>query len=291
MIYIILSILCSSLLVIILRYFKEHNIHSTYGIVWNYFFCCVTGLIILDNRLGQVQQYINWNYALIPVALGFLFFSVFSLIGKSTATIGISTTAIAFKLSFVIPVAVAFFLYDDAITSYKVIGILIAIVAIYLITFDASPKHEEHTATHTILFPILIFIGSGLCDVIFNYIQQKLFIIGWEHIINIAVFFGAFLISFILNAKNKALYQPRNILGGLILGVPNYFSLYYMLLALNKSNLEPSKIFPINNIGIVCTTTLVGILVFKEHFTTQKTIGFVLALLSILIIGFYNTLF
>jgi drug/metabolite transporter (DMT)-like permease len=285
MIYILLSILCSAALVIILRLFSNYKINTTYGIVWNYLVCCLVGLFLMENRTLQIQQFIQWEFAYIPLLLGCTFYLIFSIVGKSTTSVGVATTGIAFKLSFVIPVLFAFFLYQDEISISKILGIVLAIIAIYFVSYDKETQKEK-AHRNDFIYPLIIFIGGGLTDTVFNYIQKKLFIDGWEHIINISVFFGAFALSFVFNFYKKELYKPKNILGGIVLGIPNYGSLYFLLQALEKSNLESSKIFPINNIGIVCITAFVGIVLFNENFNFKKLLGIILAISSIILIGF-----
>ena len=102
------------------------------------------------------------------------------------------------------------------------------------------------------------------------------------------VFAGAFITGFILFGFQKEMYQWKNLLGGIVLGVPNYGSLYFLLQALKHSNFAPSILFPINNLGIVALSAIVGLVIFKEHFTKRKIIGFVLAIISIATIGFLN---
>ena len=84
----------------------------------------------------------------------------------------------------------------------------------------------------------------------------------------------------------------KNVAGGLLLGIPNYGSLYFWIQALKvlkiKFNWDSSTLFPINNIGVVCLSALIGFLLFKETFSMRKLIGFVLAVASIVIIGFLN---
>ena len=115
-----------------------------------------------------------------------------------------------------------------------------------------------------------------------------MFIDGWEHVINVSIFFGAFILSFIFNFYKRELYQAKNIFGGIVLGIPNYGSLYFLLKALDASNLESSKIFPINNICIVCATAFAGIFIFSEKFNRKKLIGLGMAILSIIFIGIKN---
>lgn len=288
MLYLFLSILFSTSLVVILRWFSKWKIQTEYGIVFNYAVCCITGFMAMDNK-SQLLEIPNWNGWWICLLLGVGFILIFVLIGKSTQLLGVATTSIAFKLSFVIPVIVAVLFYGDQLTITKIIGIITAITAVYFITFE---KTKEGNSSEVIaekrawFLPVIIFIGSGITDSTFNFIQRNYTPNGFEHTVTILIFFGAFLSGLVLYGFKKELYQWKNIAGGIVLGIPNYGSLYFLLQALKHTGYNPSTLFPVNNLGIVGLSTLAGLLLFKEQFSIRKIIGFVLAILSIVIIGF-----
>ncbi|HRB19940.1 MAG TPA: hypothetical protein PKZ14_07645, partial [Chitinophagales bacterium] len=71
--------------------------------------------------------------------------------------------------------------------------------------------------------------------------------------------------------------------GGIILGIPNYFSLYFLLKTLDTLTWQSSIIFPINNLGIVGLSAIAGVALFQEKMNTQKIIGFILAISSIIL--------
>ncbi|MGB5983273.1 MAG: hypothetical protein WBG46_14120 [Nonlabens sp.] len=53
-----------------------------------------------------------------------------------------------------------------------------------------------------------------------------------------------------------------------------------------KTNMESSVIFPINHVGTVLLTPLLGILVFKERMTLKNYIGVGIAVVAIMVIAF-----
>ncbi len=290
MLQLLLSILFSTSLVVILRSFSRWNIKTEYGIVFNYIFCCITGCIAMDNK-SMILQIPEWNGWWICLLLGLGFILIFLLIGKSTQLLGIATTSISFKLSFIIPVIVAITFYGDQLTNNKIIGIIAAIAAVFFITYQPADKAEEAISEEgrsMWFLPLIIFVGSGITDSTFNFIQRNYTPAGYDHIVTILIFSGAFISGIAIYGRHKELYQWKNVAGGIVLGVPNYFSLYFLMQALKHAGYNPSTLFPINNLGIVGLSALTGLLVFKESFSLRKIIGFVLAVFSIVIIGFMN---
>jgi multidrug transporter EmrE-like cation transporter len=97
----------------------------------------------------------------------------------------------------------------------------------------------------------------------------------------------AFLVgaSFLLIqiAQGKTRFTWTNALWGLALGLPNYFSMYYLLKTLEVY--QGSSIFPVNNIGIVATSTLVAYVFFKEALSRLKLIGLGLAIVAIILMS------
>lgn len=77
----------------------------------------------------------------------------------------------------------------------------------------------------------------------------------------------------------------KNILGGIILGIPNYFSIYFLVLALRSEGFESSVVFTLNNVAIVLLSTLLGILLFKERLLPKNWLGILLAIISILLVA------
>lgn len=292
MLYLLLSILSASSLIIIVRLFEKWNIKATYGIVFNYIFCILTGLFFVDD-FTVFRQMPEWNGFPYVIGLGFAFIFIFTLTGKVTMMSGVVTASISMKLSFVIPVVIAMLLYGDTVTALKITGILCAVAAVFLIAYEkeinqTSSAEKKETNSGKLIYPFLIFIGAGMCDTVFNYIQKKLMPLGWDHQITVLAFVSAAISGVLLNFHKKELYQWKNVIAGFALGVPNYFSLYFLLKTLNTLSWQSSIIFPINNLGIVCVSAFAGFVLFKEKLNTRKLIGFILAIASIIITGFLS---
>ena len=94
---------------------------------------------------------------------------------------------------------------------------------------------------------------------------------------------GMVLIGFNI-LKNKMKITGKSILGGVVLGIPNYFSLYYLIKMLDSRVYESSTIFTIHNVAIVIVSTLVAVLFFKEKITMRNSMGIALALIAIFLV-------
>jgi uncharacterized membrane protein len=93
----------------------------------------------------------------------------------------------------------------------------------------------------------------------------------------------------ILIGKSVKKRQPiklKNILGGIIFGIPNFSSLIFFFNALESSGFTASQVFPVVSMGVVVVSALVGLTLFKEKLSTMNWIGLGFAVLSIYLITF-----
>ena len=70
---------------------------------------------------------------------------------------------------------------------------------------------------------------------------------------------------------------------GLIVGIPNYFSARFLLLALQK--LPAIFVFPGFSVGTIVAVTAVGALCFKERLTRRQLIAMGVILISLVLLN------
>ena len=85
---------------------------------------------------------------------------------------------------------------------------------------------------------------------------------------------------------NFKIFEFKSIQAGILLGVPNYFSIYFLLKAIGSYSESSALVFGLNNIGIVILSTLLSMLIFKETLSRGNKIGIAMALLSIVLIAY-----
>lgn len=284
----LLSILFSAYLGIIFAYFHRYRVDIFQAIVFNYGTCVLTGSVMLgrlplDSTTLQ-QPFFRW-----AMAMGILFISVFNFIGFSSIKVGITITQSANRLSMVIPVAFSFFLYNEPISWIKILGIVLALGAVILVSVKPNPIKTKRLPLWEYLLPVILFFSSGIIDTLTKYVQAT-FLVN-ESISNtylISGFFTAFLIGISVllyqYATGKRHFHYRFLVSGILLGVPNYFSIYFLVKALQSGVLNSSAIIPINNIGVLFVVSLFGIFIFHEKLTRLNYLGLLLTLLAILFI-------
>ncbi len=288
MIYLFLSILLSTFLGVIFVYFNKHKIDIFQAIVFNYWVCVITGSLVLGNFPIHTNS-VQTDWFKMSIIMGVLFISVFNLIGISSVLVGATITQTANKLSLTIPVVVSYFLYHENISLLKMIGILLALIAVILTMSKKSSGEKKKIPLWEFSLPIVLFVSSGVVDSITKYVQNKYLIseaISKSYIIAgfmVAAIIGSLILLFLYITGRKK-FEFKNVLAGIILGVPNYFSIYYLIKALQNKSMNSSATIPINNIGVLFLVSIFGIFIFKEKLTRLNYIGLGLTLLAILFI-------
>lgn len=288
MIFLLLSIVCATYLVLCFKYLEKFGIKNLHAIVFNYLTCVITGIIV-SQEIPDVSVIVHKPWFPFAVFLGFSFFCIFNIMGYVANNIGVTVTSVASKLSMVIPVTAAILLYHDSFTILKAISVLLALTAVFL-TSLTEKSHEKNLEVKGLLMAFLIFLGSGVGDALVNYASVRLMRPEEFHSFNIMIFTFASLCGVIVlifqGINLKRSIPLKAAAGGILLGIPNYFSLLFLIKALNVPGWKSSVVFPINNMGIVVLTAVCAFILFREKLLKVNLIGIGLALIAILLMIF-----
>jgi len=286
MLYLLLAIICSTCLLVVFKLIERNGIEKLPVIIVNYFTAAAIGAITTPGKIS-FGYFISQPWFPLALMLGAFFIIVFYSVALSTQLNGISVTSVAFKLSLVIPVTAAWLLYGDEFGILKIAGIVLAIAAIFL----TSKNEESSTKVKGIamFLPAFVFIGSGICDSVFNFIQHKY--LAEDSFSNFLVILfltagitGSLLFIYGLIMKKNSI-KPKAIFAGIILGIPNYGSAYFMILSLEYSGVEASTLWTMNNIGIILLSTVTAAVFFNEKLSKPVIAGICIALVSIALIS------
>jgi len=286
LIYLLLSILASSLIFIVFKLFERFNINILQAIVVNYIIAFTTGIIAYNGTvtISQLPK-IDWFYY--TLGLGALFIIVFNLMAITTQRSGLSVVSVATKMSVVIPVLFGLFYYNESLGALKLIGIGLALIAVYLSSIKTNKG--INIDRKLIILPILVFLGSGVIDTSIKFLEDTYVAQNDVPLFSAIIFLAAAIVgvfSLIFQAvKGKFKFEFKNIIAGFCLGIPNYFSIYFLVKTLRSDILDSSGIFTINNVAIVTLSTLAGIVLFREKLLPKNWLGILLAIISIILIA------
>lgn len=286
MIELIGAICCSAILFLIFRLFPRFHIDTSQAIVFNYFTAFACGSVI-SEQTPSVSGLIDSGLSPWILLCGFLFISIFIAMGISSQKNGMGVTSVAVKMSLALSALAFVVIHNESVTWLKVVGFLAAIAGVLLITLEKSNGEKKENSYVLLAF---IFFGSAGLDVVLNLIKQ-FFAQGYPDSLFTAFGFlaagtlGIIWLS-IQFMQRKKTFHFRNILAGIILGIPNYFSIYFLVRSYETTPWSNATVLAIMNISIVSLAAIMGILIFRESTKLQKWTGLILAIGAILCLTF-----
>ena len=290
MIEITLTIVTFSLMLIIFKYFEIFKVNNLQAIIVNYITAGALALVadgsVLTNNFS-ITNLFQSTFIYYALIIGVLFIITFNLIAFGTQKIGIAITTVSNKMSMIIPVLIGLFVFKEDKNFLKLIGIVLAILAIF---FSCSKNGKLSFDKKYLPVIILVFIGQGIADSTLKWAQEFAINASNNNVFFATTFFTAAFSGtlFMMIQQRKITVTLRSLLWGVILGIPNYFTLYFFVEALSAGVFESSQVFPIVNMGVIVLTAVMGIILFREHLSKSNWMGILLALIAISLITFSN---
>ncbi len=288
--FLALCILVNVLLSIIFKFFPKYGINNFQAIIFNYFTCLIVGTFQLGTFPVPVN-FVTLPWFPFVIGLGFLFIIGFNLNAIANQKIGVAYTALLQKLSLIIPSSFALLFFNESATFIKILGIVIALIAIAFIQMPSKKVDGQINAIEFKKMTLLgsgIFIISAIIEVVLFYMSKVGISAGSDIEIVSSTFGLAGILGLILLLiqlyQKKVKFEMKNVFAGIILGIPNFYSIYLLLYLLNRG-WEASVLFPMNNVGIIGMAAIVGYFLFKEKLNSYKWIGMGLAIISIILIS------
>ena len=219
----------------------------------------------------------------ISIIIGVFFILTYVLFARSSEKAGLVITAVASKMSVVIPVLAGFLLFGDNLNIQKITGIVLTLAAFYLIFLPEKGLRIDY---RFILLPFLLLLGNGMNDVLVKYAQhfyldrdEGLFL---SFVFFVALIIGVVVLFFKQFIKGKFI-TLKSLLAGIILGSLNYWGAYFFLVSMERY--QASFLFPVVNVGIVGLSALVSYVVFKEKLSKINWIGIIIAIIAISLVS------
>jgi len=286
MIALIGTVACSTFIFVIFRIFERFNIGTFQAIIANYFTAFLCGILLYRNEV-RTDAFIHLEWLPYIVVSSILFITLFMMMAVSAQKNGIAATSVAVKMSIAVSMLGMILIYSEALSGPKLLGIFCALLGVYLIASSGSKSNKRNTA----YLLIILFIGSGLLDLNLNYAQNNVLTYISSSIFTAFGFAAAgilgVLVYIIQSFRGKAKpIKAKNLIAGFLLGIPNYYSIYFLLESYQSLPWQDSSILAVVNVSVVLLSVITGFIVFNERLNPKKLIGIVAALISILLLYF-----
>ncbi len=293
MIYLLGSILLSSYLTLSFKVLQRLNINTLQAIVFNYVACVCTGAVV-NGAFPVNKENISSPWFVWALLMGVMFICIFNVIGFTTQKLGVAIASVANKLSMVIPFVFSIYLYNETAAVLKITGIAVALAAVVFTCYPSQKKNGEPKKNRQLLLllPVVLFISSGLLDTLIVYVKNNFFNDPAANFNNflITAFSVAGSIGLIILAiqfvTRKQAFSFKALLAGIIIGVPNYFSIWCLGKVISAYQGNSSAIIPVNNMGIVLFSAVAAWIIFKEKLSLINWVGIILAVAAIALIAY-----
>ena len=274
---------CSVIVSILLKFAKAQGFDALHMIVWNYASASVLCFLWFKPDLQHVSI-INTPWWLI-VALGILLPSVFLCLARSLQYAGIVKTEIAQRLSVVLSLLAAFFIFQEQFNTLKIIGIVLGVFAVLSLLFSHQhDKTGQSSTKQAMLYLALVWFGYALIDVLLKYTTG----LGLQFAVALnLMFICAFILSLAhIAMTTKTVGNRKNILAGMGLGLLNFANIALYVKAHMLLKDTPAIVFAGMNILVVVLGALSGLIIFKEKLTPTTALGLTLGLASVICLGY-----
>lgn len=303
MFYLVLAMICSSSIALIFKY-SESSGRNRYAVTSaNYFTASIVclymvikgglfssfskSIILFRNEFYNVifknicsfSNNASALWALISgMVAGIFFFSSFIYYQRSVAENGVGLTGSFSKMGILVPVVLSIGLWHEYPSLIQWTGILLCFGAILIATLSIDSNNENKFK-----FSLLVlFLLNGFAE-FSNKFFSKYALIEYKDLFLFFVFSTALLISLCFTLKRKIRVSKEDILMGILVGIPNLFSSFFLILSLNT--LKASVAFPLFSAGSILLINLGGTFIYKEEITTRGKISILLTILALTLIN------
>ena len=277
MLYLILAVLSSALISVFMRLSERHIRHNIGMLSVNYTVCLVmaalyTGMPDLFPRAD------GFGVALgLGAMSGILYLTAFVLMQWNVSKNGVVLPATFMKLGVVVPTLLSIILFRETPSVTQVAGLLGTAAAIVLIHFERSGEKAESK-----LGLLVLLLLSGVTDFTAKFYEQ----LGTPDLESHYLFY-TFLVALVLclalMLKRKQRIGRQELLFGLLVGIPNYFSARFLLLSLRS---VPAVVtYPTYSVGTIVAVSCAGLLLFREKLSRRRWTAIVLILIALTLLN------
>ncbi len=296
MIWLLLSILCSSGVAVLLRHASLRRLDQFPIFVANYATALVLGLLLAESARFDSEP-----PAGIALAMLVGVFYVFGLLvfRRAINEVGTGIAASVSRLSVILPVALSIVGFGESLGVAQFAGIALAVLVLpfsgrFWPPWSAPPAAGKAAApakppvsakppasASGLLWTIGLFLVFGVNDSALK-IRAEL-IPASDPGLFFAILFGtAGVISVVITIVRREVVKVESVVIGMLLGAVNYGTAHFLALALGV--IPGYQAFTLNSVGIILLVTLLGRLLFGERLARHNIVFLAGSVLAIVLL-------
>lgn len=279
MINLIMTILCSTAIALILKHNDTKKGNELVLLMGNYFIASIITVIMIIADKEFIYSAPTFVFGLL---LGALFVYAFFAFAKAVSAAGTPLASLSSRLSVVIPVFLSVLVYNEVPDLSDVTGFIFALATIILFYFSLKSNKERNLSLMDYLYLFILLLGIGLNDFFMKVFQQSRPAVEKSFFL-FTIFTSAFVYTAVVVFIRKIKIRVRDFTLGNVLGVPNVFSSFFLIGALNA--LPGIVVYPVVNIGIILLTTILAIIIWKEKVDKYGTWALIAGIIAIALLN------
>lgn len=273
MLNLLLAILSSALVSIIMRLSTDRVRNSAAMLMVNYILCAA----LAWTETGPAAAGMSLALGL-GLFNGVLYLAGFVLLQHNVKVNGVVLSSTFIKLGLLVSMAVSVALFGERPGALQWLGFFLAVAAIVLMNFRPG---EGKPGSGMLLLLLLLAGGGG--DAMSKVFEQ----LGDPALSGYFLFFtfaGAFVLCGLWILLGKTGRPGKwEVLFGLLIGIPNFFSAKFLLGALGE--LSAVIVYPVYSVATILTVTLAGVLLFREKLEKRRWTALGMILLALVLLN------
>lgn len=268
----IMAILSSAMVSIVMR-ISDGKIRNDLGmLVMNYLMC---SLLAAGSSANLPDS--GFSVGILGGINGFLYLASFVLFQKNVRRNGVVLSATFMKLGLLVTMVVSVCLYAEMPTLREALGFFMALFAIILINYSKDAGTAGSKAGL-----LWLLLCGGMADA-----MSKIFEESGPAGMGDAFLFFTFATALILCAirmvTNGQRIGKQEVLYGMLIGIPNFYSSRFLLRALGS--VSAVIVYPVYSVGTILVVTLTGLFLFRERLSRRQWVALAIILAALVLLN------
>ena len=279
MIPLVLTIICSSSIALIIKHSDSKKGNEIILLNGNYLVCSIISLVyfLIDtNATFSVETFIFGSLLAVMFVAGFFAFA------KSVSAAGTALAVVSARLSVVVPILLSIIIFYEIPNLGQLAGFIFTGITILFFYFSLRTIESSSLRIMDYVYLFGVLIAIGINDFGMKIFQQ------WrpetdKSFFLLSLFTVCFIYTLLILILKKIKFEKPTFNRGMVLGIPNMFSSFFLLSAL--AQLPAIIVYPITNIGIILVSTFGAALLWKEKLNSYGKYALIAGIISILLLS------
>ena len=208
---------------------------------------------------------------------GVLYLAGFVLLQRNIRTNGVVLSSTFIKLGLLVSMVVSVVFFGERPEIWQWAGFALAVTAIVLMNY--RPGEGKAGSRAGLILLLLAGGGGDAMSKVFEELGNPAFS---DHflLITFLMALGLCLILFGISKQPAGIWE---VLFGLLVGIPNFFSAKFLLAALK--DIAAVIVYPVYSVATILTVTVTGVLVFREKLEKKQWLALGMILVALVLLN------